>query len=110
MNTQGLDSSQQSIVAISAFTAIGDLGRLQPALHEGLDNGLSVNEIKEILVQLYAYAGFPRSLNGIQTLMTVIEDRQAKGIEDDVGTEASPIAPDMDRDDYGARVRATLAP
>jgi hypothetical protein len=24
-----------------------------------------VNEIKEILVQMYAYAGFPRSLNGI---------------------------------------------
>ncbi|KJS29540.1 MAG: hypothetical protein VR64_20520 [Desulfatitalea sp. BRH_c12] len=39
------------------------------ALNQGLDAGLTVNEIKEILVQLYAYAGFPRSLNAIGTFM-----------------------------------------
>jgi 4-carboxymuconolactone decarboxylase len=32
---------------------------------------LTVNEIKEILVQMYAYAGFPRSLNGINAFMAV---------------------------------------
>jgi len=82
MNTQGLNPGQQSIVAISAFTANGDLERLQSALHDGLDAGLSISEIKEILVQLYAYAGFPRSLNAIQTFMAVVEERQSKGVED----------------------------
>jgi alkylhydroperoxidase/carboxymuconolactone decarboxylase family protein YurZ len=29
------------------------------------DTGLTINEIKEVLIQLYAYAGFPRSLNAL---------------------------------------------
>ena len=62
---QALNAKQQSIIPTAAFTANGDLERLRTALHEGLDAGLTVNEIKEILVQMYAYAGFPRSLNGI---------------------------------------------
>lgn len=109
MNTQALTPRQRGIVAISAFTASGALDALEPALHEGLDAGLTVSEIKEVLVQLYAYAGFPRSLNAINTFMAVLEDRRAKGIEDEPGKEASPVPPDMDRDEYGARVRARLA-
>ena len=57
-----LSAPQQSIVIIAALTATGDLDGLKKELHVGLDAGLSVNEIKEILVQLYAYCGFPRSL------------------------------------------------
>lgn len=109
MNAQVLSPNQQAIIAISAFTANGDLEKLRAALHEGLDAGLAVNEIKEILVQLYAYAGFPRSLNAIQTFMAVAEERQAKGVEDKVGKDASPVPPDIDKDEYGARVRAQLA-
>ena len=74
-----LNPKQQSIIAISSFTANGDLEKLKSALNEGLDAGLTVNEIKEILVQLYAYAGFPRSLNGINTFMAVMDERKAKG-------------------------------
>ena len=108
MNTQMLSPKQKSIVTISAFTANGDLDRLKTALNEGLDAGLTVNEIKEILVQMYAYTGFPRSLNGIYTFMAVIDERQKKGIRDEMGKEASPLPADMNRDEYGARVRAKL--
>ena len=58
-----LNQRQQDIIPIAAFTAAGEINRLKPALGKGLDDGLTVNEIKEILVHLYAYAGFPRSLN-----------------------------------------------
>jgi alkylhydroperoxidase/carboxymuconolactone decarboxylase family protein YurZ len=110
MNTnQALSAKQQSIIPIAAFTATGDLERLRPSLHEGLDAGLTVNEIKEILVQMYAYAGFPRSLNAINAFMSVMDERQAQGIKDEAGAEASPIPEDMDRDAYGAKVRAELA-
>ncbi len=51
VNTQGLSPRQQSILTSSAFTAGGDLEKLKTALSEGLDGGLTVNEIKEILVQ-----------------------------------------------------------
>ncbi|MCB0069738.1 MAG: carboxymuconolactone decarboxylase family protein, partial [Caldilineaceae bacterium] len=91
------------------FTANGDLAKLKTALQDGLEAGLTVNEIKEILVHLYAYTGFPRSLNGINTFMALMDERQAQGIEDAVGDEASPLPADMDRDAYGANVRAKLA-
>ncbi|MCP3177221.1 carboxymuconolactone decarboxylase family protein [Desulfuromonas sp. KJ2020] len=105
---RALDQKQESIMTIAAFTANGDLAKLKASLNEGLDAGLSVNEIKEILVQMYAYAGFPRSLNGLGTFMAVMDERQAKGIKDVMGKEASPLPADLNRDEYGAKVRAQL--
>jgi len=106
---QALSAKQHSIIPIAAFTATGDLDKLRPALHAGLDAGLTVNEIKEILVQMYAYAGSPRSLNGIHTFMAVMDERHAKGITDELGKDASPVPADMNKDAYGAQVRARLS-
>lgn len=90
-NNQRLHIGEQSIVSIAAFTATGNLDGLKMALHEGLDAGLTVNEIKEVLVQLYAYCGFPRSLNGINTFMSVVEDRRVKGTNDIEGMAAEQV-------------------
>jgi 4-carboxymuconolactone decarboxylase len=91
MKNEGLTAKQKGIVTIAAFTASGDLQKLNTALNEGLDAGLTVNEIKEVLIQMYAYAGFPRSLNGISSFMVVMEERGKKGIKDEIGKEASPM-------------------
>ncbi len=103
------DIRQEKIVMIAAFTANGDLSRLKPALQEGLDSGLSVSEIREILIQLYAYTGFPRSLNGIQTFMDVIAERKSRGIHDPEGEMPAALPPGTDRDAYGEQVRMKLA-
>ena len=108
MNVQTLNDKQKSIVAISAFTANGDLEKLRPALHGGLDAGLTVNEIKEVLIQLYAYTGFPRSLNGINTFMVVMDEREKSGKKDEVGKEATPMPAGFNRDQYGAETRAKI--
>jgi alkylhydroperoxidase/carboxymuconolactone decarboxylase family protein YurZ len=89
--SKNLDAGQQSIIAIASLTAKGDLENLETALVEGLEAGLTVNEIKEVMVHLYAYCGFPRSLRGLRTFIKVLDDRKAKGIKDDLGSEASPI-------------------
>ena len=107
--TDVLSAGQQAIIPIAAFTANGDIERLKPALNAGLDAGLTVNEIKEILVQLYAYCGFPRSLNAISAFMGVMKEREAEGIKDAVGKEAAPLPKEMDKDAYGAKVRRELA-
>jgi 4-carboxymuconolactone decarboxylase len=110
MNTDhALSAKQRGIIPIAAFTAVGDQERLRTALTEGLEAGLTVNEVKEVLVQMYAYAGFPRSLSGIQTFMAVMDERQAKGIKDEAGRDAAPLPAGTNRNEYGARVRATLA-
>lgn len=92
-NNQTLNTNQQSMAAIAALTATGNLEQLKPALNNGLDAGLTINEIKEALVQLYAYCGFPRSLNAINTLMAVLEERKSQGIKDAVGKDASETLP-----------------
>ncbi|MDR2367842.1 MAG: carboxymuconolactone decarboxylase family protein [Deltaproteobacteria bacterium] len=86
-----LDAKQRSMVAIAALSGVGDLDKLGPALNQGLDAGLTVNEIKEMLVQVYAYAGFPRSLNAITVFQAVVNERKAKGVTDAVGKIASPM-------------------
>jgi alkylhydroperoxidase/carboxymuconolactone decarboxylase family protein YurZ len=67
-----------------------------------------VNEIKEILVQLYAYAGFPRSLNGLGAFLSVMEERQRKGIRDEPGKEASPLPADRSSVQFGAENQTRL--
>ena len=106
--SQTLTAEQQSIVAISALTAKGHLAKLNAALNRALDAGLTINESKEVLVHLYAYTGFPRSLNGINTLMAVIENRKKKGINDEVGRDATPIKEDGNKYERGKRILETL--
>ena len=96
-----LTVKQQSIVTIAALTAKGDLPNLKPALNSGLDAGLTINQIKEVLVHLYAYCGFPRSIRGLQTFMEVLDERKAKGINDILGAEASPIQDDRSKYERG---------
>ena len=88
---QTLSTQEKSIVSIASLTAVGDISQLKIQLNAGLDAGLTINEIKEVLVQMYAYCGFPRSLNGINAFMEVMEDRKAKGIKDVEGKVASLI-------------------
>ena len=64
--SETLSAEQRGIPLIAAsMAASGACHRLNAALHQGLDAGLTVSEAKEILVQLYAYVGFPRSLNAL---------------------------------------------
>jgi 4-carboxymuconolactone decarboxylase len=91
-----LSAKQQSIPLIAAFMATSDIPRLNVALNHGLDAGLTVSEAKEILMQLYAYVGFPRSLNALNELMTVVQAREQRGIHDAVGREPSRAAPTGD--------------
>lgn len=94
---KSLDNKQQKIVTIAANTAIGNLDILKIELNAGLDAGLTINQIKEILVQMYAYCGFPRSLQGINTFMAVMDERTAKGIEDNTGADVSAITSTGDK-------------
>ncbi len=107
-NMESLNIKQQSIIPIASFTANGDQIKLKKALITGLDKGLTINEIKEILVQLYAYTGFPRSLNAITTFEFVINERHQKGINDEIGREASPFNFNGNKFEYGKNVQTTL--
>lgn len=100
---------QQAIIAIAAFTAKGDMPALETALQRGLNDGMSVQDIKEVLLQMYAYTGFPRSLNAINQFMAVVKARREQGIEDTPG-----VAPHAHHDgkstaQRGAEIQTLIA-
>ena len=103
-----LSAKQQAIVRIAAVMAKGNLQKLKAELNAGLEAGLTVNQIKEVIVHLYAYAGFPRSIRGLQTFMAVLDERKAKGINDVTGGGASPIMDERSKYDRGKAILDSL--
>lgn len=91
-----LSAKQQAVPLIAAFMASSDMPQLSTALNQGLDAGMTISEAKEILVQLYAYVGFPKSLNGLGELLKVVEARKQRGIQDAPGREPSRAIPTGD--------------
>lgn len=89
--TSPLTDQQKAIALIAAYAATGDLSQLHSALNRGLEGGLTVSDCREVLVQLYAYAGFPRSLNALGELMKVVETRKQQGKQDVAGNEPGPM-------------------
>lgn len=104
-----LSDKQQSIVLIASLAAVGNLDRLKVALVGGLEGGMTVNEIKEVLVHIYAYCGFPRSLRGLQTFMAVLDERKAQNIKDVYGREASAIINKKSKYERGRDILAELS-
>ena len=76
VNAQTLTERQKGLAACACLMAQGDLDRLEPAVKMALDNGVTINELKEAFSQLYAYTGFPRSLNALGVLNKVLENKQ----------------------------------
>lgn len=67
-----LDSRAESVVAIAAYSAIGDLQCLKTELRLGLETGLTIQESREILLQIFPYCGYPRSLNALGVLSEIV--------------------------------------
>lgn len=103
-----LTKKQQGLVAVAAFEAKGDIEGLTTAITAALNDGVAVNEVKEALSQLYAYTGFPRSLNALNALKEVVEERASKGIKNNVGRDSSPLPADYDALKQGTEVQTRL--
>ena len=98
-----LTIKQQDIVMISSYTATGDLKNLEISIKKGLEDGMTINEVKEILVQMYAYCGFPKSLNGLATLMKIAKNGNYKE-----GKEGKTLPKNADKNLIGTKVQTDL--
>ena len=103
-----LTKKRQALVAIAANEAKGNIEGLKTALNEGLNQGLTVSEAKEALSHLYAYTGFPRSLNALGALQQVIKERNEAGLRVEEGREADPLPKDYDALKQGTKVQTQL--
>ena len=75
VNGQILTERQKGLAACACLMAQGDMERLEPAVKQALNGGVTINELKEAFSQLYAYTGFPRSLNALGVLSKVLENK-----------------------------------
>ena len=94
--------------ALAAASAGGDQDALARHLHAAFGaDGLTVQQAQSALEQLYAYCGFPRSLNALTTLMNVVEERKESGNPPHEGQPPSPL-PAGDMAERGRILREEL--
>ena len=70
-----LDNTTKEQAVVAALTAMGTAApQLKVHIHAALHVGCSPEEIREIIIQMCGYAGFPATLNAMGTLMEVLKE------------------------------------
>jgi 4-carboxymuconolactone decarboxylase len=70
-NRPGLDLKYRSLVVVSVLAAIGQNEELKRHLHGALNLGWTVDELREALLQIGGYAGFPAAHEALRTLSEI---------------------------------------
>jgi alkylhydroperoxidase/carboxymuconolactone decarboxylase family protein YurZ len=73
----GLDAKSRSLVTIGVLAGQGRLGELGNHLDAGLNHGLTVEELEEVLLQIAAYAGLPAAWSAFRRAQDVLAQRAA---------------------------------
>lgn len=106
---EGLDLKSKEIAVVAALTALGNAEpQLKVHINGALNVGCTINEIKEIILQMSAYSGFPTSINAMNALKTVLNERQSEGIKDNIGVEPTNEILPGDRYEAGVKQLSEL--
>ena len=71
-NRPGLDLKSRSLVVVATLAATGHHHELQTHLRGALHLGWSVEELREALLQIGGYAGFPTAVEALRVLSEVV--------------------------------------
>ena len=78
-----LDLKSREIATVAALTALGNCApQLKVHLNAALNVGCSEEEIKEVILQMSVYAGFPAALNGMFAFKEVLTERSNNRLTD----------------------------
>lgn len=72
----GLDLKTRSLVTVSFLTALGKTHELKGHLRGALNNGATLEELREVLLHAAVYAGVPASAEALRVLV-VLKDELA---------------------------------
>ncbi|ELE5893467.1 carboxymuconolactone decarboxylase family protein [Vibrio fluvialis] len=73
---KGLDLKSREIATVAALTALGNCTpQLKVHLNAALNVGCTEDELKEVILQMSVYAGFPAALNGMFAFKEVLAER-----------------------------------
>ncbi|RDJ27872.1 4-carboxymuconolactone decarboxylase [Bosea caraganae] len=77
-NRPGLERRERSIIVLSIATALGAWGEFRIHVRGALNNGISRDEIKEVLMQAAIYAGVPAANHAFKEAMSVFAEVDAE--------------------------------
>lgn len=73
----GLDMKSRELATVAALTAMGTATpQLKTHIRASLNVGLNEVQIKECMIQMALYAGFPASLNALQAAKEVFQEKK----------------------------------
>lgn len=70
---EGLSKRDRSLVTVAAPTALGTMDQLQFHLSHARQNGVTDEELKEALLHLAFYAGWPNGMDATTVLKSIVE-------------------------------------
>jgi len=73
-----LSKRDRSLMVVSALIALGKERQMVGHFNRALDNGVTVDEIKEIITHLAFYSGWPTAMTGATIFKEVVEKREGK--------------------------------
>jgi 4-carboxymuconolactone decarboxylase len=71
----GLSKRDRSLITCATLIALGRERQLVGHLNRALDNGLSKNELSEVMTHLAFYAGWPAAMTAAQVAKDVFDKR-----------------------------------
>jgi 4-carboxymuconolactone decarboxylase len=74
-NRSGLDLKHRSLVVVSVLAAIGQNEELKRHLRGALNLGWTVDELREALLQISGYAGYPAAHEALRALSEIVTAR-----------------------------------
>jgi 4-carboxymuconolactone decarboxylase len=70
---QGLDRKTRSLVTVAMLTSLGKQHELKGHVRGALNNGATVEEIQEVLLQAAVYCGVPTAVEAFRSAAEVVE-------------------------------------
>lgn len=74
---EGLSKRDRSLVTVAALTALGKTDQLGFHLGFARQNGLTEDELKEAILQLAFYTGWPNGMGAMTVLKNIVEKEDA---------------------------------
>ena len=70
----GLEKRDRSLMNLAMLAAMGKEAELKVHVKGAINNGVTVDEIKEVFVQVSVYAGVPAAFSAFRTAHEVLKD------------------------------------
>jgi 4-carboxymuconolactone decarboxylase len=74
----GLDLKTRSMVTVAMLTALGKQTELKGHVRGALNNGVTPEEIREIMLHATVYCGFPAAIDAFRSATEVVEGLASK--------------------------------